>query len=130
MFCSSNQSIIIFFCRSHVNQISGGITIVKVGGNQSPTNSNITRTTQTDNNGRNSRLVFIQYTFNLKDFIEIMCIFLFNRIVITPRPRLMADSRSTGRLQSSNAHRSMTRLNAGKKKIITVYVIDNDKVYQ
>jgi hypothetical protein len=35
--------------------------------------------------------------------------------VITPRPRLMADSRSTGRLQSSNAHRSMTRLNAGKQ---------------
>ncbi|XP_060863265.1 protein melted isoform X2 [Metopolophium dirhodum] len=74
--------------KSHLNQIINGITIVKVGGNQSPTNSNITRTTQTDNNGRNSR------------------------IVITPRPRLMADSRSTGRLQSSNAHRSMTRLNA------------------
>lgn len=30
----------------------------------------------------------------------------------------MADSRSTGRLQSSNAHRSMTRLNTGKKKKI------------
>lgn len=42
--------------------------------------------------------------------------FIFYRIVITPRPRLMADSRSTGRLQSSNAHRSMTRLNAGKEK--------------
>lgn len=39
-----------------------------------------------------------------------------NRIVITPRPRLIADSRSTGRLQSSNAHRSMTRLNAGNNK--------------
>jgi hypothetical protein len=50
------------FCRSHVNQISGGITIVKVGGNQSPTNSNITRTTQTDNNGRNSRLIFVKFT--------------------------------------------------------------------
>lgn len=49
-------TIIVLF-RSNVNQISGGITIVKVGGNQSPTNSNITRTTQTDNNGRNSRLI-------------------------------------------------------------------------
>lgn len=40
-----------------MNQISGGITIVKVGGSQSPTNSNINRTTQTDNNGRHSRFV-------------------------------------------------------------------------
>lgn len=32
----------------------------------------------------------------------------------------MADSRSTGRLQSSNAHRSMTRLNAGKIKYLNV----------
>lgn len=47
------------FFSSLVNQISGGVTIVKVGGNQSPTNSNITRTTQTDNNGRNSRFIFI-----------------------------------------------------------------------
>lgn len=38
--------------------MSGGVTIVKVGGNQSPTNTNITRTTQTDN-GRNSRLILI-----------------------------------------------------------------------
>lgn len=37
--------------------------------------------------------------------------------MITPRPRLMADSRSTGRLQSSNAHRSMTRLNTGNKNM-------------
>lgn len=35
--------------------MSGGVTIVKVGGNQSPTNSNITRTTQTDINGKNLR---------------------------------------------------------------------------
>ncbi|XP_075237442.1 ventricular zone expressed PH domain-containing protein melted [Lycorma delicatula] len=34
-----------------------------------------------------------------------------NRIVITPRPRLIADSRSTGRLHASAAHRSMTKLN-------------------
>jgi len=47
--------------------------------------------------------------------------FFFNRIVITSRPRLMADSRSTGRLQSSNAHRSMTRLNAGKLNLNIKY---------
>lgn len=39
--------------------MSGPVTIVTVGGNQSPTNSNITRTTQTDNSGRNSRLILI-----------------------------------------------------------------------
>lgn len=44
---------------SHVNQMSGGVTIVKVGGNQSPTNSNIIRAT--DNMGRNSR--FFQYIY-------------------------------------------------------------------
>lgn len=111
------MSLIIFFFRSHLNQIINGITIVKVGGNQSPpTYSNITRTTQTDNNGRNSRLILVQFiTYNLKVFIKIIK-YIFYRIVITPRPRLMADSRSTGRLQSSNAHRSMTRLNTGKKK--------------
>lgn len=38
--------------------MSGGVTIVKVGGNQSPTNTNIIRTTQTDNAGRNSRYFF------------------------------------------------------------------------
>ncbi|XP_050539223.1 protein melted isoform X2 [Daktulosphaira vitifoliae] len=77
---------------SHINQTSGGVTIVKVGGTRSPTNSSVTRQTQIDNNnGRHSR------------------------IVITPRPRIMTDSRSTGRLQSSNAHRSMTRLNAGSR---------------
>lgn len=49
--------IIIYFFSSHVNQMSSGVTIVKVGGNQSPTNSNIIRTTtHTDNVGRNSRL--------------------------------------------------------------------------
>lgn len=45
-----------------MNQISGGITIVKVGGSQSPTNTNINRTTQTDNNGRHSRfIIFINF---------------------------------------------------------------------
>lgn len=43
--------------------------------------------------------------------------------MISPRPRLMADSRSTGRLQSSNAHRSMTRLNAGKSKFNMSYIL-------
>lgn len=42
--------------------------------------------------------------------------------MITPRTRLIADSRSTGRLQSSNAHRSMTRLNAGKKIIFLMHI--------
>jgi len=53
------MSTIILFFRPHIDKIFGGITIVKVGGNQSPTNSNITRTTQTDNNGRNSRLILV-----------------------------------------------------------------------
>lgn len=53
------MSIVIIIFSSHVNQISGGVTIVKVGGNQSSTNTNITRTTQTDNNGRNSRFILI-----------------------------------------------------------------------
>lgn len=44
--------------------MSGGVTIVKVGGNQSPINSNITRTTQTDHNGRNSRFILINTFFN------------------------------------------------------------------
>jgi len=48
--------------------------------------------------------------------------------VITPRPRLLADSRSTGRLQSSNAHRSMTRLNAGNDKFQNVNENITDKV--
>lgn len=56
------------FFSSHVNQISGGITIVKVGGNQSPTDSNITRTTQTDSNGRNSRLILIKFTHLILNF--------------------------------------------------------------
>lgn len=36
-----------------------------------------------------------------------------NRVVITPRLRLIGDSRSTGRLHTSTAHRSMTKLNNG-----------------
>lgn len=65
-------------------------------------------------------LFLVNYIFNLNTFFKHLyfrdsanCL---NRIVITPKPRLMADSRSTGRLQSSNAHRSMTRLNAGERK--------------
>lgn len=52
------------FFSSLVNQMSGGVTIVKVGGNQSPTNLNITRPTQTDNNGRNSRFILINTIYN------------------------------------------------------------------
>lgn len=112
--------------------MSGGVTIVKVGGNQSPTNSNITRTTQTDSNGRNSRLFFQNdLSFYLNAIYKSLYfknnVIFFNSIVITPKPRLMADSRSTGRLQSSNAHRSMTRLNAGKTK--NKIIIDIMKMY-
>lgn len=56
-------SFLLLCFSSHVNQMSSGVTIVKVGGNQSPTNSNIIRTTHTDNMGRNSRL--FQYIYNL-----------------------------------------------------------------
>lgn len=61
---------------SHVNQMSGGVTIVKVGGNQSPTNSNIIRTAHTDNVGRNSRFFrYIQFIFKfnvltIKNYIK------------------------------------------------------------
>lgn len=57
----NHKSSFLLLCfSSHVNQMSGGVTIVKVGGNQSPTNSNIIRTT-TDNMSRNSR--FFQYIY-------------------------------------------------------------------
>ena len=40
-----------------------------------------------------------------------------NRVVITPRLRLIGDSRSTGRLHPSAPHRSMTKLNNGNLSI-------------
>lgn len=55
--------------------MSSGVTIVKVGGNQSPTNSNIIRTTHTDNVGRNSRLKInlmnLHFNTNLNFLIEL-----------------------------------------------------------
>lgn len=50
-----------------------------------------------------------------------------NRVVITPRLRLIGDSRSTGRLHSPAAHRSMTKLNNGKPLFISMLCFLNSQ---
>nr|CAD7587522.1 unnamed protein product [Timema genevievae] len=120
---------------TQVNQTSGGVTIVKVGGSRPDLQQNTstqtlqpqilvptsqqqtssskehvatnTGTTSLHNNryphnhGQNGQQD--GYWLNRQEV---------NRLVIS-RPRLGGDSRSTGRLHTSAAHRSMTRLNTG-----------------
>lgn len=91
---------------SQVNQTSGGVTIVKVGGSrpdlQIPQQQGIQSTPV--------REIPVPFHSNRQDV---------NRLVIN-RPRLGGDSRSTGRLHTSAAHRSMTRLNVGGSRVGSV----------
>ncbi|XP_034247759.1 protein melted isoform X2 [Thrips palmi] len=80
----------------HVNLTSGGVTIVKVGGSTEESNGG----KRSSGNSRQSHSE-VNGALNRQEA---------NRLVIS-RPRLGGDSRSTGRLHVSGAHRSMTRLN-------------------
>ncbi|XP_046678270.1 protein melted [Homalodisca vitripennis] len=102
---------------SQVNQTSTGVTIVKVGGQTNNNNNNI-------NNNNNNHMLMSNGTAVKQNLGPVNLHHLniarlegglvsrqeANRVVITPRPRLGGDSRSTSRLHSA-AHRSMTRLN-------------------
>lgn len=94
---------------SQVNQTSTGVTIVKVGEQLAcGTSSNNNNPNISNNNLSQSKLSSpsttrtIEHTLNRSEG---------GRVMVTPRPRLGGDSRSTPRLHSSAAHRSMTRLN-------------------
>ncbi|PSN29327.1 Protein melted [Blattella germanica] len=110
--CNKNQSN----NSTQVNQVSGGVTIVKVGGSrpdlqqssQQPASSvkdqvSVPRQQVTSQDSGGCWL-------NRQEA---------NRLVIS-RPRLGGDSRSTGRLHTSVGHRSMTRLNIGGSRVGSV----------
>lgn len=90
-----------------VNLTSGGVTIVKVGGSASGTGGSETGLAGEGNGGRkscsNNRQPHSEGNGALNRQEA-------NRLVLS-RPRLGGDSRSTGRLHVTGAHRSMTRLN-------------------
>lgn len=93
---------------SQVNQ-TGGVTIVKVGGQMSNNNNNpnvVNNNTlfQPKSNGPAQNARTQESSLNRSEG---------SRVLITPRARLGGESRSTSRLHSSAAHRSMTRLNMG-----------------
>lgn len=92
---------------SPINQTLNGVTIVKVNGERNENKihsvgsaarplSAVHHPPSSQNGG------FEEPWLNRQEI---------NRVVITPRLRLIGDSRSTGRLHTSAAHRSMTKLN-------------------
>ncbi|XP_054287445.1 protein melted-like isoform X1 [Macrosteles quadrilineatus] len=99
---------------SQVNQTSAGVTIVKVGGQT--TNNNNNSNTNNNNLINNNVLTMVKPSLTSTAHHHLNMTRdsggrqETSRIVITPRPRLGPDSRSTSRLHSA-AHRSMTRLN-------------------
>lgn len=108
---------------SQVNQTSTGVTIVKVGGQNNNSSSNSNNSSSTTNSSTNNAGSSVNNGI-LASGSKVLPTTISrlegsglhrqeaNRIVITPRPRLGGgDSRSTGRLHASTAHRSMTRLN-------------------
>ncbi|KAE8740818.1 hypothetical protein FOCC_FOCC013672 [Frankliniella occidentalis] len=90
----------------HVNLTSGGVTIVKVGGSGSGTASSETGLLD-GTGGRKSAASNRQSHSEANGALNRQ---EANRLVLS-RPRLGGDSRSTGRLHVTGAHRSMTRLN-------------------
>ncbi|XP_073971191.1 ventricular zone expressed PH domain-containing protein melted isoform X2 [Rhodnius prolixus] len=108
---------------NQVNQTPAGVTIVKVGG-QMPNNKNNVNSNNNSNNNNprvnNNNLPQSKLTppppLNKPSSQESpLNRSEGSRVMISPRPRLVGggDSRSTSRLHSSSAHRSMTRLNTG-----------------
>ncbi|KAK9501661.1 hypothetical protein O3M35_012345 [Rhynocoris fuscipes] len=112
---------------NQVNQTAAGVTIVKVVG-QLPTNNNNTNNknniVNNNNNNNNPRVnnnnippskLTPPPPLNKPNSQESpLNRSEGSRVMISPRPRLGGgDSRSTSRLHSSSAHRSMTRLNTG-----------------
>ncbi|CAH1397437.1 unnamed protein product [Nezara viridula] len=100
---------------SQVNQ-TGGVTIVKVGGQV--TNSNTHNNNNNPNVNNNNLFQPKSAATNNRQFDSRQQETSLNRsegsrVLITPRARLGGESRSTSRLHSSAAHRSMTRLNMG-----------------
>ena len=93
-----------------VNQISGGVTIVKVGGSRPDLQQNVSVPNQQLQATAQPVSVQRQHPDLGGCWLNRQEV---NRLVIT-RPRLVGDSRSTGRLHTSIGHRSMTRLNIGK----------------
>lgn len=97
---------------STINQ-SNGVTIVKVVDSQSE-NANCVHN-KINNNGVSIRPLSLIHPAMVPPTSGYDGQWLNrqepNRIVITPRLKLMGDSRSTGRLHVSAAHRSMTKLN-------------------
>ena len=95
---------------TQVNQISGGVTIVKVGGSRPDLQQSVSVPNQ-------QLQPAAQPISSPRQHPDMGGCWLnrqeVNRLVIT-RPRLGGDSRSTGRLHTSVGHRSMTRLNIGK----------------
>ncbi|KAL1138058.1 hypothetical protein AAG570_009753 [Ranatra chinensis] len=102
---------------AQVNQTStGGVTIVKVCGQVISNNSTNNNNNPNLNNNNLSQKPLHQTSQNISSSTmheSPLNRCEGNRVVITPRPRLGGDSRSTSRLHSSAAHRSMTRLNMG-----------------
>ncbi|XP_049810598.1 protein melted isoform X1 [Schistocerca nitens] len=108
---------------SQVNQTCGGVTIVKVGGSRpdlqqqqllhSQQQSALTSVAANKELVCPSQMVRMQQEGGWLNRQEA------NRLVVS-RPRLGGDSRSTGRLHTSAAHRSMTRLNVGGSRVGSV----------
>lgn len=101
----------------HVNLTSGGVTIVKVGGSGGGSGGS-----EDGNGGRKSSGNSRQSHSEVNGALNRQ---EANRLVIS-RPRLGGDSRSTGRLHVSGAHRSMTRLNISKS---TTFYLDYSCYY-
>jgi hypothetical protein len=105
MYCNVEHSY-----STQVNQVSGGVTIVKVGGSRPDLQQQAVPGTATREqliSGPRQTVLAPQdvggYWLNRQEV---------NRFVIN-RPRLGGDSRSTGRLHTPVGNRSMTRLNIG-----------------